>query len=402
MLGEKILQLRKARGMTQSELAGGRLTKGMLSQIENGKAAPSMATLEYLAERLGCEVADLVDKKKDYTGLLSEIEVLKTEGNYESIDQTLKDILPEQMEDDIALAKLYTLYAEAGYKLKRKDRKKYVDMAASFYQANALYVNSAETLWAYHQYCRDEWLDWEESYQILTRIRKEYTGNGLEDNIVFQLKLLLDEAIDLLALEEYSIANIKLMDAIELANKTNVYYEMDSIYRIAANEALRNNDGEEYLRLINKSEQYAVFAENEASIKVMPLLRAMHHNMIEHDHAKALVELEQYSDEEVFLEPLFQLEMGRTFYGLGKPEEAIKYLIQVKMVDYIIHPIDIAMLQTAEIYLALCYEKLGRQEDAIEAINQAEKKLSVMPKSIYYQYAREVKESLTGEKGTDD
>jgi len=192
------------------------------------------------------------------------------------------------------------------------------------------------------------------------------------------------------------------MDAIELANKTNVYYEMDSIYRIAANEALRNNDGEEYLRLINKSEQYAVFAENEASIKVMPLLRAMHHNMIEHDHAKALVELEQYSDEEVFLEPLFQLEMGRTFYGLGKPEEAIKYLIQVKMVDYIIHPIDIAMLQTAEIYLALCYEKLGRQEDAIEAINQAEKKLSVMPKSIYYQYAREVKESLTGEKGTDD
>ena len=402
MLGEKIRQLRKKRGLTQSELAGDRLTKGMLSQIENGKAAPSMATLEYLAERLGCEVADLVDKKKDYTGLLSEIETLKMEGNYESIEQKLKEILPERMEDDIALAKLYTLYAEAGYKLKRKDRQKYVDMAAAFYQANALYVNSAETLWAYHVYCRDEWLDWKESYHTLERIRKEYSGNGLEDNTVFQLKLLLDEAIDLLALEEYKTAHKKLMNAIELANKTNVYYEMDSIYRIAANEALRNNDGEEYLRLIKKSEQYAIFTENEASINVMPLLKAMYHNEIEHDHTKALAELEQYSDSEIFLEPLFRLEVGRTWYGLGKPEEALKYLNEVKMANYIFHPIDIAMLQSAGIYRALCYEKLGRHEKALEVINKTEKQLRKLPKSIYYQYAAEVKQSLAGKRGADD
>lgn len=402
MLGEKILQFRKARGMTQSELAGERLTKGMLSQIENGKAAPSMAALEYLAGRLGCEVSDLVDKKKDYTGLLSEMEALKEEGNYETIDQRLADTLPVNMDVDLVLAKLYGLYAEAGYKLRKKDRKRYADLAAEFYQANGLYVNSAKILWAYHEYCRDEWLDWKESYHTLGRIRKEYTGNGLEEDTVFQLKLLLDEAIDLMALEEYTTAHQKLKSAIKLANKTNIYYQMDNIYRIAANEALRNNDGEEYLRLLKKSEQYAVFTENEASIKVMPLLRAMYHNMIKYEHASAMAELEQYSAEGMFLDPLYHLEMGRTLFGLGRIEEALISLSQVKLVDYLIHPIDIAMLQSAGIYRALCYEQMGREEEALKEIDHAEKQLRRMPKSIYYQHAVKVKKRLAEKKGTDD
>ena len=35
-IGKKILELRKLRGLTQSELAGGRITRNMLSLIENG------------------------------------------------------------------------------------------------------------------------------------------------------------------------------------------------------------------------------------------------------------------------------------------------------------------------------------------------------------------------------
>ena len=52
-LGEKIRELRKARGLTQKELAGERITRNMLSLIESGSASPSVPTLIYLAERLG-------------------------------------------------------------------------------------------------------------------------------------------------------------------------------------------------------------------------------------------------------------------------------------------------------------------------------------------------------------
>ncbi|MBR2366285.1 MAG: helix-turn-helix domain-containing protein [Oscillospiraceae bacterium] len=60
-LGEKLRQLRRGLGMTQKELAGERITRNMLSQIESGTATPSMKTLQYLAERLGVSAASLMD-----------------------------------------------------------------------------------------------------------------------------------------------------------------------------------------------------------------------------------------------------------------------------------------------------------------------------------------------------
>ena len=51
-LGQKIKNTRKMRGVTQSLLADGKVTRNMLSRIENGAAYPSIETLEYIAEGL--------------------------------------------------------------------------------------------------------------------------------------------------------------------------------------------------------------------------------------------------------------------------------------------------------------------------------------------------------------
>lgn len=51
-LGEKLKQARVEAGLSQRQLCGERLTRNMLSQIENGSARPSMTTLGYLAQRL--------------------------------------------------------------------------------------------------------------------------------------------------------------------------------------------------------------------------------------------------------------------------------------------------------------------------------------------------------------
>jgi transcriptional regulator with XRE-family HTH domain len=50
--GKRIKSLRKAKGLTQSALAGSKITRNMLSSIENGVASPSIETLEYLAKKL--------------------------------------------------------------------------------------------------------------------------------------------------------------------------------------------------------------------------------------------------------------------------------------------------------------------------------------------------------------
>jgi tetratricopeptide (TPR) repeat protein len=54
-LGERVRQLRASLNMTQTELAGARVTKEYISQIERGKARPTEEMIGWLAERLGID-----------------------------------------------------------------------------------------------------------------------------------------------------------------------------------------------------------------------------------------------------------------------------------------------------------------------------------------------------------
>ncbi len=56
-LGERIYSARTAAGLSQRQLCGEKITRNMLSQIENGSARPSLDTLRYLADRLGKPVS---------------------------------------------------------------------------------------------------------------------------------------------------------------------------------------------------------------------------------------------------------------------------------------------------------------------------------------------------------
>src|SRR5436190_15909198 len=54
-LGDRVRQLRVARGLTQTDLAGERFSKEYVSQIERGKTRPTGETIEWLATRLGVD-----------------------------------------------------------------------------------------------------------------------------------------------------------------------------------------------------------------------------------------------------------------------------------------------------------------------------------------------------------
>ena len=52
-IGQRLKQARLEAGLSQRQLCGEKITRNMLSQIENGSARPSMDTLSYLAKTLG-------------------------------------------------------------------------------------------------------------------------------------------------------------------------------------------------------------------------------------------------------------------------------------------------------------------------------------------------------------
>ena len=62
-LGEKLRQARLEAGLSQRQLCGEEVTRNMLSQIENGSANPSMATLSYFAARLGKSVSFFLEEE---------------------------------------------------------------------------------------------------------------------------------------------------------------------------------------------------------------------------------------------------------------------------------------------------------------------------------------------------
>lgn len=61
-LGGRIRQARLEAGLSQRQLCGEEVTRNMLSQIENGTARPSMATLSYFAARLGKTVSYFLEE----------------------------------------------------------------------------------------------------------------------------------------------------------------------------------------------------------------------------------------------------------------------------------------------------------------------------------------------------
>ena len=102
-LGEKILQTRKALGLSQRQLCGDTITRNMLSQIENGAARPSMTTLGYLAQRLGKPISYFLEDEGD-SALLGALQKLRqaedalAEGKHRLAERILEGLETETPE----------------------------------------------------------------------------------------------------------------------------------------------------------------------------------------------------------------------------------------------------------------------------------------------------------------
>ena len=112
-LGQKLKQTRLARGMTQSQVVGDRITRNMLSQIENDLASPSVGTLEYLASVLNVRLSWLLadEQEEAEAGRTQRLRELLKSGEYAAC----LELAPEHAPDDeqaLALARRVSLPEE--------------------------------------------------------------------------------------------------------------------------------------------------------------------------------------------------------------------------------------------------------------------------------------------------
>lgn len=81
-IGEKIKKLRTDKLMSQTELAGGEITRNMLSQIEHGSATPSLNTVNYIAARLNVSPGFLLADEDDEQLYLKHAEISNVKKAY--------------------------------------------------------------------------------------------------------------------------------------------------------------------------------------------------------------------------------------------------------------------------------------------------------------------------------
>ncbi len=88
-LGNKIRKARKEKGLTQLQLADNNISRSLLSMIENGTANPSMATLQYIADKLEKPLAYFLVESFEVTekceSLIASMEQALQSQQYETV-----------------------------------------------------------------------------------------------------------------------------------------------------------------------------------------------------------------------------------------------------------------------------------------------------------------------------
>ncbi|MBG0968527.1 helix-turn-helix transcriptional regulator [Bacillus sp. SRB3LM] len=393
-LGEKIKALRKEKKLTQTALAGSELTKSMLSQIENGKATPSMKTLQYIAEKLECEMSFLLEEDEgEIVELIQKMELLIKANKCDEVYKTLLPIVQTELPSTLNTARLYKQFLTGAVIMNDYHIEYYVETAVSIFEKYTLYRESTETklLFYYMLFKRKKY---KECLQMIATIRDEYKAKNLEMDLITHIQLYLKEAIILLAYGNYEKCEKVILDALAFSKKHQVYYKTDEFYRILSYQKVITADKERYLYYIKKSEQFAIFTEDILSIAIIDILKAYYYNTITNEYTIALKHLEQFreklKDEPIFQDDgLYYLEKGKSLYGLKRYEEALETLKRANIPDYMSHPLDQSWLLTAGSYRALCHIELQDKPAALKEAKEAVQTIDGYPDSIFTSFIKE-------------
>ncbi|MEB9457918.1 helix-turn-helix transcriptional regulator [Bacillus anthracis] len=392
-LGEKIKALRKEKKLTQTELAGSELTKSMLSQIENGKATPSMKTLQYIAEKLGCETSFLLEEDDDeIVELIQKMERL-IKNKCDEVYETLLPIVQKELPSTLNTARLYKQFITAAAVMNDYNIEYYVETAISIFEKYTLYRESTETKLLFY-YMLFKQKKYKECLQMIATIRDEYKAKNLEMDLITHIQLYLKEAIILLAYGNYEKCEKVILDALAFSKKHQVYYKTDEFYRILSYQKIITTDKEKYLYYIKKSEQFAIFTEDTLSAANIDILKAYYYNTVTNEYTIALEHLEQFR-EKLKNDPIFQddglyyLEKGKSLYGLKRYKEALETLKHATIPDYMSHPLDQSWVLTAGSYRALCYIELQDKKSALTEAKEAVQAIDSYPDSIFTSFIKE-------------
>ncbi|MFD2829644.1 helix-turn-helix domain-containing protein [Corticicoccus populi] len=400
-LGQRIRTLRKEKKLTQTDLAGDRITKNMLSIIENDKSDPSLETLNYLAKKLGVPVSyltqegdeawtrEIFKKLRIYDDFNYPEEVVQNEiiPNMDKISQTetgvrvylyLRGYFRRQYDDrkaDDISSRIYDYYNRLGLEhLAVKDK---IDDAVS-------YINQYN-----YEKTFNKLLDLYDEVEVIAEtvpeIKLEY----------YFMLALFSVSIDEAAFVKYSREAIGMCHKLQsfknyltLNNLMSCYYGLlnDSEYQYYFKKI------KSYIDFNDDPKYDALFLNKESPVTLKFLL-------VEDEEKERLLlkdYLERNKESEFkFLEfylPIFQLEL---YYFSGEYEKVLK---EFKKEYYhrhsANHQVDRMTIAIRQCVYPLCLYYLGEKSKAVSEFDRIEREVKDISHMIFAKELYEIKEII--------
>ena len=395
-IGDKVKQLRKAKGMTQTDLAGEHMTKSMLSQIENGRALPSMNTLQFLAGRLGTDAGYFLEgeNEAELAPLVRELGQQFKAKKYKEIISRLEPLIASTLPMTVDAARLLELYVSSCYYTGTKGGEAELERAALIYERFGLYVERAKI-----QYIAYALMFAENRYgdglELIRRVRKEYMSNKVGNDFLFEIDLHYAECVTLSALGDYSGCREAALAALKLSREEGVYSLSDHLYRVLSLMELLTGDLKQAEAYLNKAKLFADFTEAAESVELVELGQ-IRLALAKRSYGEVLILAEHYPAKDSQFMPVVYLMTGAAFYHLERDEEALASLSKVILNDQVYHPLDRANLLTAYAYRAKIFARQGRMEEARHEAQFAYSQVKSYPPSLYVDMIEDTYRELHG------
>lgn len=381
-IGAKIKELRKERKMTLAQVAGDRLTKGMLSLIENGKAQPSMESLQYIASQLEIDVAELIQSEdnKQVRETFMQVEQLysqlKKEFNKEQREIKGQELLlliqpivqsgslKGSNYEEVRLLELYLLVR---YLLKiDRSIEPFLPLAKMYENIHAYskvlecFTRLGGIKFGQHQL--------EQALRYLLDAKKyieryNYLIGDFEKlDYYYNLTVIYAALNDDIKMEEY------LNLALNITKEKGVLYRFNDFYRLLFFINCSKGDAEKSKYYLNKLRLFMELFENPFDEILYSLTTLFYINRIEHDYLKALaVTIDNHRLPEDALKHAMVFINGEHAYAhwqLKQYDEAKKCLATLFVPEATIHPIDLAIIYRSYAVRALCYYEENDIENA--------------------------------------
>lgn len=373
-LGKRIQTIRKSKKMTLVDVAANKMTKGMLSLIENDKAQPSIENLQHIAKMLDTEIGSLTSEfpPAKLRKILDEIHAIQRANinNVEAASQLIIELI-QPIEKKLPLcyetSQIILHYIKSFSRIARyEDGSDAAQYGASIFKEMSLYNEYLQALRA-NAINEVALANYDNAFTILNEAYELCRSDYYFINTDIKISIFYDYAASAFAIGNFDTAKVSITHLIDTCHTNKAYFFYSNSLRLAATASILFGKIDEVEHYRNLLDRFTQFDQSEETTLLSDLFYLLYYNIGNSNPEMVIVFGDKLLENKEVgnLKQFVYLELGKAYYQLEQFEHSYTAFNKYEHRPHeVLHPIDQAIYNESYSYFALVSDKLGHYEQA--------------------------------------